>query len=71
MSQTDDIKPLVIKWLTEWKTSCAKSGSKMEFVYRKALTTLKAHEEPILNTTQLIKLKNFGKLFVLSKHNFT
>lgn len=34
-SKCEELNPLIIKWLTEWRNQAKACGSKMEFVYGK------------------------------------
>ena len=55
---------LVLEWLQEWKNDCGKIGSKMEFVFLRAIKSLRDHKEPVYNVEELRKLKFFGELFI-------
>lgn len=60
MSQTEDIKPLLIQWLTLWKNLASKTGSRMEYVYNNALKSLRSYEEPVTCAKDCQKIKYFG-----------
>nr|XP_027201123.1 crossover junction endonuclease MUS81-like [Dermatophagoides pteronyssinus] len=59
-NRADDINPLIIKWLTQWRDQARQHGSKLEFVYGKALKTLREHPHPLRSGEDCKKLKNFG-----------
>ncbi|KAF7488363.1 Crossover junction endonuclease MUS81 [Sarcoptes scabiei] len=51
---------LIIDWLIEWREQAKRFGSKMEFVYGKALNSLRSHTDPIRSGEDCRKLKGFG-----------
>ncbi|KAH9420217.1 Crossover junction endonuclease mus81 [Dermatophagoides pteronyssinus] len=59
-NNADNINPLIIKWLTQWRDQARQHGSKLEFVYGKALKTLREHPHPLRSGEDCKKLKNFG-----------
>ncbi|XP_040266233.1 crossover junction endonuclease MUS81 [Bufo bufo] len=52
--------PLFLKWLTEWRDSAAEKGLKMQFVYQKAISSLKKYPLPLQNGKEAKILQNFG-----------
>ncbi|KAH9527362.1 Crossover junction endonuclease mus81 [Dermatophagoides farinae] len=58
--KSDDKKSLILKWLTQWRDQSRQHGSKLEYVYGKALKTLREHPHPISSCDDCKKLKNFG-----------
>lgn len=58
--EKEDIKPLLKEWLTLWKNNAGKTGSKMEFVYKNALKSLKDYKEPVHSAKDCLKIKYFG-----------
>lgn len=58
---SEPINKQVLDYLTVWKNACAKTGSKMEFVYLRAMKSLREHKESIYDVKELEKLKFFGK----------
>ena len=61
MMEEQSIKPLLKEWLTLWKNTASRTGSKMEFVYKNALKSLTSYSEPIYSEKDCIKIKYFGK----------
>ncbi|XP_054159299.1 crossover junction endonuclease MUS81-like [Oppia nitens] len=51
---------LFIKWLTEWRNSAKEMGSKMEFVFNKALRSLREHPNQLSTGEECRQLKGFG-----------
>lgn len=62
----EPINKQVLERLTEWKNSCSKIGSKMEYVYLRAIKSLREHKEPIYDAKDLKSLKYFGMFTFLS-----
>lgn len=65
MSEADEqplqsLKPLILEWLTKWKNDCSRFGSKMEFVYKNAIRSLKDYNDPVFTLHDVRKLKYFG-----------
>lgn len=58
-----DLRSTIIAWLTKWTGQASRSGSKMEFVYKNALNSIKLHDEVIRTVEQCSKLKYFGKKY--------
>ncbi|KAM3918318.1 crossover junction endonuclease MUS81 isoform 2-T6 [Leptodactylus fuscus] len=52
--------PLFLKWLTEWRDSAAEKGLKTQFVYQKAISSLKKYPLPLQNGKEAKILQNFG-----------
>ncbi|XP_073514496.1 crossover junction endonuclease MUS81 [Phyllobates terribilis] len=52
--------PLFLKWLTEWRDSAAEKGMKTQFVYQKAISSLKKYPLPLQNGKEAKILQNFG-----------
>ncbi|KAG8437888.1 hypothetical protein GDO86_008546 [Hymenochirus boettgeri] len=52
--------PLFLKWLTEWRDSAAEKGLKTQFVYQKAISSLKKYPLPLHNGKEAKILQNFG-----------
>lgn len=59
-SSLPEIRHLVIQWLTRWHGVAHRTGSRMEFVYKNALTTIKAHDGPVRTVEDCAKIKFFG-----------
>uniref|UniRef100_UPI00358E0D33 crossover junction endonuclease MUS81 isoform X2 n=1 Tax=Myxine glutinosa TaxID=7769 RepID=UPI00358E0D33 len=51
---------LFVLWLTEWANDAAAKGKKSQYVYQKALTSLKKYPLPLKNGTEAKILQNFG-----------
>lgn len=62
MEEIQDIKPIVVNWLTQWKNAASKTGSRMEYVYNNALKSLRAHDQPVTNIHDCRKIKYFGNI---------
>ncbi|XP_069821500.1 crossover junction endonuclease MUS81 [Dendropsophus ebraccatus] len=52
--------PLFLKWLTEWRDSAAEKGLKTQYVYQKAISSLKKYPLPLQNGKEAKILQNFG-----------
>ncbi|XP_068116570.1 crossover junction endonuclease MUS81 isoform X2 [Hyperolius riggenbachi] len=52
--------PLFLKWLTEWKDSAAEKGLKTQFVYQKAISSLKKYPLPLNSGKEAKILQNVG-----------
>ncbi|XP_063293898.1 crossover junction endonuclease MUS81 [Pelobates fuscus] len=52
--------PLFIKWLTEWRDAAAEKGLKTQYVYQKAISSLKKYPLPLHNGKEAKILQNFG-----------
>lgn len=52
--------PLFLKWLTEWRDSAAEKGLKTQFVYQKAISSLKKYPLPLQSGKEAKILQNFG-----------
>ncbi|XP_053305678.1 crossover junction endonuclease MUS81 [Spea bombifrons] len=52
--------PLFLKWLTEWRDAAAEKGLKTQFVYQKAISSLKKYPLPLRNGKEAKILQNFG-----------
>ncbi|KAM4722115.1 crossover junction endonuclease MUS81 [Rhinophrynus dorsalis] len=52
--------PLFLKWLTEWRDNAAEKGLKTQFVYQKAISSLKKYPLPLRNGKEAKILQNFG-----------
>ncbi|XP_041099327.1 crossover junction endonuclease MUS81 isoform X2 [Polyodon spathula] len=52
--------PLFLKWLTELRDVAAEKGTKMQFVYQKAISSLKKYPLPLKNGREAKILQNFG-----------
>ncbi|KAM4617128.1 crossover junction endonuclease MUS81 isoform 1-T4 [Discoglossus pictus] len=52
--------PLFLKWLTEWRDAAAEKGKKTQFVYQKAISSLKKYPLPLKNGKEAKILQNFG-----------
>ncbi|XP_075044739.1 structure-specific endonuclease subunit MUS81 [Mixophyes fleayi] len=52
--------PLFLKWLTEWRDSTAEKGLKTQYVYQKAISSLKKYPLPLRNGKEAKILQNFG-----------
>nr|XP_033809501.1 crossover junction endonuclease MUS81 isoform X1 [Geotrypetes seraphini] len=51
---------LFLKWLTEWRDEAAEKGKKTQFVYQKAISSLKRYPLPLQNGRDAKILQNFG-----------
>lgn len=64
MSEEDrplvNLKPLILEWLTKWKNDVSRFGSKMEFVYKNAMRSLKETTDPVFTIQDVRKIKFFG-----------
>lgn len=60
-SSLPDVRSFIIQWLTKWHGQASRTGSKMEFVYKNALNSIKAHDGPIKTAEDCSKIKYFGK----------
>ncbi|XP_074596732.1 mus81 structure-specific endonuclease subunit [Brevipalpus obovatus] len=56
----EPVNKLVLNWMQEWKNDCGRVGSKMEFVFLRAIKSLRDHKEPVYSAEELRKLKFFG-----------
>ena len=61
MDDDVDLRPLLLEWLTLWRNQAAKYGSKMEFVYRNALKSLKTHPDAVYSARDCKRIKYFGQ----------
>ncbi|KAM8939735.1 structure-specific endonuclease subunit MUS81 [Pelodytes ibericus] len=52
--------PLFLKWLTEWRDVAAEKGLKTQYVYQKAISSLKKYPLPLRNGKEAKILQNFG-----------
>ncbi|XP_029468034.1 crossover junction endonuclease MUS81 isoform X2 [Rhinatrema bivittatum] len=52
--------PLFLKWLTEWRDAAAEKGKQTQFVYQKAIRSLKKYPLPLRNGKEAKILQNFG-----------
>ncbi|XP_058876046.1 crossover junction endonuclease MUS81-like [Acipenser ruthenus] len=52
--------PLFLKWLTELRDVAAEKGTKMQFVYQKAVSSLNKYPLPLKNGKEAKILQNFG-----------
>ncbi|KAM5138338.1 crossover junction endonuclease MUS81 isoform 2-T4 [Mantella aurantiaca] len=52
--------PLFLKWLTECRDSAAEKGLKTQFVYQKAISSLKKYPLPLHSGKEAKILQNFG-----------
>lgn len=52
--------PLFLKWLTELRDSAAEKGLKTQFVYQKAISSLKKYPLPLHSGKEAKILQNFG-----------
>uniref|UniRef100_F7DUM7 Crossover junction endonuclease MUS81 n=1 Tax=Xenopus tropicalis TaxID=8364 RepID=F7DUM7_XENTR len=52
--------PLFLKWLTEWRDSAAEKNLKTQFVYQKAISSLKKYPLPLNSGKEAKILQNFG-----------
>ncbi|XP_075425955.1 structure-specific endonuclease subunit MUS81 isoform X2 [Ascaphus truei] len=52
--------PLFLKWLTEWRDAAADKGKKTQFVYQKAISSLKKYPLPLCNGKEAKILQNVG-----------
>ena len=55
-----DLRPLLIDWLTQWKNAASRTGSRMEFVYKNALKSLRAYDQPVKTAKECRQIKYFG-----------
>lgn len=60
MDGKEDIKPMLVTWLTQWKNAASKTGSKMEYVYNNALKSLRVYDQTVHTTEDCRKIKYFG-----------
>jgi hypothetical protein len=54
-------KALILDWLQEWKNDCSRIGSKMEYVYLRAIKSLREAKDEINSGADCQKLKYFGE----------
>lgn len=52
--------PLFLQWLSEWRDAAADKGKKSQFVYQKAISSLKKYPLPLRNGKEAKILQNFG-----------
>ncbi|XP_043916259.1 crossover junction endonuclease MUS81 [Protopterus annectens] len=52
--------PLFLQWLTEWRDKAAEKGKRTQFVYQKAINTLRKYPLPLRNGKEAKILQNFG-----------
>ncbi|XP_069501111.1 crossover junction endonuclease MUS81 isoform X2 [Ambystoma mexicanum] len=52
--------PLFLEWLSEWRDAAADKGKKSQFVYQKAISSLKKYPLPLRNGKEAKILQNFG-----------
>ncbi|XP_030044785.1 crossover junction endonuclease MUS81-like, partial [Microcaecilia unicolor] len=51
---------LFLKWLIEWRDAAAEKGKRTQFVYQKAISSLKKYPLPLQNGKDAKILQNFG-----------
>lgn len=51
---------LFLQWLSEWRDAAADKGKKSQFVYQKAISSLKKYPLPLQNGKEAKILQNFG-----------
>lgn len=56
----EPINKLLLTWLLAWKNDCARIGSKMEYVYLRAIKSLQSHKENLYTGADCSALKYFG-----------
>ncbi|XP_064407829.1 crossover junction endonuclease MUS81 [Latimeria chalumnae] len=52
--------PLFLQWLTEWRDAATEKGQKTQFVYQKAISSLRKYPLPLRNGKEAKILQNFG-----------
>uniref|UniRef100_A0A8C3SB09 Crossover junction endonuclease MUS81 n=1 Tax=Chelydra serpentina TaxID=8475 RepID=A0A8C3SB09_CHESE len=52
--------PLFVQWLTEWRDEAAEKGKRTQFVYQKALCSLRRYPLPLRSGREAAILQHFG-----------
>ncbi|XP_075795109.1 structure-specific endonuclease subunit MUS81 [Pelodiscus sinensis] len=52
--------PLFVRWLTEWRDEAAEKGRKTQFVYERALSSLRRYPLPLRSGREAAILQHFG-----------
>nr|XP_042705692.1 crossover junction endonuclease MUS81 isoform X2 [Chrysemys picta bellii] len=52
--------PLFVQWLTEWRDEAAEKGKKTQFVYQRALRSLRRYPLPLRSGREAAILQHFG-----------